>query len=81
MTFRADILLTILSPVMYILAVLKTLQNTAYVKRQAETFLAGTNPPDFGKDRTGLPYVGLGVDGDVVEPISRIAMGLPIAVA
>lgn len=44
-------------------------QNTAYVKRQAETFLSGTNPPDFGKDRTGLPYVGLGVDGDVVEPV------------
>jgi hypothetical protein len=66
---------------MYIPAVPQTPQNIDYVKRQAETFLAGTNPPDFAKDRTGLPYVGLGVDADVVEPISRIAMGLPIAVA
>ena len=66
---------------MYIPAVPQTPQNTAYVKRQAETFLGGINPPDFRKDSTGLPYVGLGVDADVVEPISRIAMGLPVAVA
>ncbi|KAG1737148.1 uncharacterized protein EDB91DRAFT_491525 [Suillus paluster] len=69
------------SAVMYIPAVPQTPQNTAYVKKQAETFLAGTNPPDFAKDGTGFPYIGLGVDADVVQPISRIAMGLPVAVA
>ncbi|OJA13021.1 hypothetical protein AZE42_03520 [Rhizopogon vesiculosus] len=69
------------SAVIYIPAVPQTPQNTAYVKRQAETFIIGTNPPDFAGDRTGLPYVGLGADADVVEPISRIAMGLPITVA
>ncbi|KAG1853904.1 hypothetical protein DFJ58DRAFT_728031 [Suillus subalutaceus] len=67
--------------VMYIPAVPQTPQNTAYVKRQAETFLAGTNPPDFASDGTGLPYIGLGVDADIIQPISRIAMGLPVAVA
>ncbi|KAG1736520.1 hypothetical protein EDB19DRAFT_1896026 [Suillus lakei] len=61
-------------------AVPQTPQNTAYVKKQAETFLAGTNPPDFANDGAGLPYVGLGVDTDVIQPISRVAMGLPVAV-
>lgn len=55
---------------MYIPAVPQTPQNTAYVKRQAETFLAGTNPPDFASDGTDLPYVGLGVNADIVQPIS-----------
>lgn len=69
------------SAVVYIPAVPQTPQNTAYVKRQAEAFLAGTNPPDFASDGTDLPYVGLGVDADIVQPISRIAMDLPVAVA
>lgn len=65
---------------MYIPAVPQTPRNTAYVKRQAEAFLTGTNPPDFASDGTGLPYVvGLGVDADVVQPISQITMGLPVA--
>lgn len=55
--------------------------NIEYVKKQAETFLAGINPPDFVKDRLGTTYVGLGVDADVREPIARVAMGLPIQVA
>ncbi|KAG2369315.1 hypothetical protein BDR07DRAFT_1456656 [Suillus spraguei] len=38
------------SAVMYIPAVPQTLQNTAYVKRQAEAFLTGTNPSDFASD-------------------------------
>ncbi|KAG2133546.1 uncharacterized protein EDB93DRAFT_1308405 [Suillus bovinus] len=68
------------SALMYIPAVPQTPQNTDYLKRQAESFLAGTNPPDFASDGTGLPYVGLGVDADIVQPISRIAMGLPVAI-
>ncbi|KAG1798458.1 uncharacterized protein HD556DRAFT_1440168 [Suillus plorans] len=68
------------SAIMYIPAVPQTPQNMAYVKKQAEAFLAGTNPPDFASDGTGLPYVGLGVDADIVQPISRIAMGLPVPV-
>lgn len=39
--------------------------STAYVKRQAETSLTGTNSPDFASDGTGLPYVGLDVDAGV----------------
>jgi len=67
--------------VMYIGAVPQTTMNIGYVKKQAETFLAGINPPDFVKDKVGTTYVGLGVDADVKEPIARVAMGLPIQVA
>jgi len=69
------------SAVMYIGAVPQTPMNNEYVKKQAETFLAGINPPDFVKDRPDITYVGLGVDEDVREPIARVAMGLPIQVA
>lgn len=67
--------------VMYIGAVPQTPMNTDYVKKQAETFLAGINPPDFVKDKPATTYVGLGVDADVKENIARVAMGLPIQVA
>lgn len=67
--------------VMYIGAVPQTTMNVEYVKKQAETFLAGINPPDFVKDRLGTTYIGLGVDADVRESIARVAMGLPIQVA
>ncbi|OJA12424.1 hypothetical protein AZE42_03385 [Rhizopogon vesiculosus] len=69
------------SAVMYIGAVPQTPMNIEYVKKQAETFLAGINPPDFVKDRPDTRYVGLGIDEDVKEPIARVAMGLPIQVA
>lgn len=67
--------------VMYIGAVPQTPMNTEYVKKQAETFLAGINPPDFVKDKPNTTYVGLGADTDVKEHIARVAMGLPIQVA
>jgi hypothetical protein len=67
--------------VMYIGAVPQTPMNAEYVKKQAETFLAGINPPDFVKDKPTTTYVGLGVDADVKEHIARVAMGLPIQVA
>ncbi|KAF8556553.1 DUF1479-domain-containing protein [Imleria badia] len=69
------------SAVMYIGAVPKTPQNLAYVVKQAETFLAGQNPPDFSKLEEGTTFVGLGGEDDIKEPISRVAMGLPIEVA
>lgn len=69
------------SAVMYIGAVPQTPMNAEYVKKQAETFLAGINPPDFVKDKPTTTYVGLGVDADVKEHIARVAMGLPIQVA
>ena len=62
---------------MYIGAVPKTSQNSAYIAKQAETFLAGQNPPDFEKFKEGTKYIGLGVDTDIKEPIGRVAMGLP----
>lgn len=67
--------------VMYIGAVPKTPQNSAYVVKQVETFLAGQNPPDFIKLKEGTTFVGLGGEVDVKESISRVAMGLPIEVA
>lgn len=66
---------------MYIGAVPKTPQNSAYVVKQVETFLAGQNPPDFIKLKEGTTFVGLGGEVDVKESISRVAMGLPIEVA
>ncbi|KAF9223302.1 DUF1479-domain-containing protein [Gyrodon lividus] len=69
------------SAVMYIPAVPKTPQNSRYVIKQLQTFLAGANPPDFAKAKEGTTYVGLGADADIKEPISRAAMGLPIEVA
>ncbi|KIJ62876.1 hypothetical protein HYDPIDRAFT_93478 [Hydnomerulius pinastri MD-312] len=69
------------SAVMYIPAVPKTPQNSEYVIKQVQTFLAGENPPDFAKFKEGTTFVGLGTDADVKEPISRIALGLPIQVA
>ena len=63
---------------MYIGAVPKTPRNSAYIAEQAETFLAGKNPPDFGNIfEEGKKYVGLGVDADIKGPIGRVAMGLP----
>ncbi|KAF8135193.1 hypothetical protein EV363DRAFT_1322754 [Boletus edulis] len=69
------------SAVMYIGAVPKTPQNSAYIVKQAQTFLVGQNPPDFAKLTDERMFVGLGKDVDVKEPISRVAMGLPIEVA
>jgi hypothetical protein len=66
---------------MYIGAVPKTPHNLAYVVKQAQTFLAGQNPPDFAKLEEGTRLVGLGADVDVKDPIGRVAMGLPIEVA
>ena len=66
---------------MYIGAVPKTPQNLAYVALQAQTFLAGQNPPDFPKAKEGTTFKGLGKDVDIKEPASRFAMGLPIEVA
>jgi len=69
------------SAVMYIPATPKTPQNSAYVIKQAQSFLAGDNPSDFPKAKDDTPYVGLGVDADVQGHIGRVAMGLPIQVA
>ena len=63
---------------MYIGAVPKTPYNLAYVIKQAETFLAGQNPPDYAKLPGGTRLVGLGADADVEGPAGRVAMGLPI---
>ncbi|KIJ14412.1 hypothetical protein PAXINDRAFT_100134 [Paxillus involutus ATCC 200175] len=69
------------SAVMYIPALPKTPQNSTYITKQLQTFLTGENPPDFAKAKEGTTYVGLGAEADIKEPISRIAMGLPIQVA
>ena len=66
--------------VMYIGAAPKTPHNLAYVVKQAQTFLAGQNPPDFAELKKGTRLVGLGADVDVEGPAGRVAMGLPIEV-
>ena len=67
---------------MYIPAVPKTPHNLAYVAKQAETFIAGQNPPDNNIEwKAEVPFVGLGTEADVKESIGRVAMGLPIEVA
>jgi len=63
------------SAVMYIGSVPKCPQNDAYVKKQLETFLAGVNPPDYPKLKEGVKYTGLGAESDLVQPVSRVAMG------
>lgn len=62
---------------MYIGAVPKTPLNSAYVAKQAQTFLAGQHPPDYAPLKAGTSYVGLSVGADVEEPAGRVAMGLP----
>jgi hypothetical protein len=70
------------SAVMYIPAVPKTPHNLAYIAKQAETFIAGQNPPDNNIEwNAEVPFVGLGTEADVKESIGRVAMGLPIEVA
>ncbi|KAF8071601.1 hypothetical protein FPV67DRAFT_1622090 [Lyophyllum atratum] len=69
------------SAVMYIPAVPLTPNNQSYVERQKETFLAGQRPPDFPKGPTEDNFIGIGRADDIVAPIGRRAMGLPISVA
>lgn len=68
---------------MYIPAVPTTPMNQAYIEKQREEFLQGNRPPDFEK-RAGVTernWVGIGTADDIVNPVGRRAMGLPIVVS
>ncbi len=70
------------SPVMYIPAVPTTPLNQAYVERQKETFLKAVAPPDFPvQTKHENSLVGFGKADDILNPLGRKAMGLPVSVA
>ncbi|KAG6877918.1 hypothetical protein C0992_009000 [Termitomyces sp. T32_za158] len=69
------------SAVMYIPAVPLTPLNQKYVERQREAFLKGECPPDFPKGPGEAIFTGVGKVDDILSPIGRRAMGLPISVA
>ncbi|KAG5638108.1 hypothetical protein H0H81_001786 [Sphagnurus paluster] len=68
------------SAVIYIPAVPLTPINQAYIERQRETFLKSQRPPDFPKGPGEEAFAGIAGPDDVVAPIGRRAMGLPISV-
>ena len=65
-------------PVMYIPAVPATAQNLAYLDKQKEHFLRGAPPPDFPQNQGEIGFQYLGNDQDIVHPVGRRAMGLPV---
>ncbi|KAI0059235.1 DUF1479-domain-containing protein [Artomyces pyxidatus] len=67
--------------VMYIPAVPTTPQNTEYIKRQKDTFVQGSTPPDFPKTAPEASYVGIGLPEDIVDAMGKKAMGFDIQVA
>ena len=67
--------------VMYIPAVPYTSQNAAYIKRQKESFLQGTPPPDFPAWKGEKGFTGVGTADDIISPIGRKAMGFTVEVA
>ncbi|KAF8495327.1 DUF1479-domain-containing protein [Gautieria morchelliformis] len=66
------------SSVMYIPAVPATAQNLAYLDKQKEHFLRGAPPPDFPQNQGEIGFQYLGNDKDIVDPVGRRAMGLPV---
>ncbi|KAK0498496.1 hypothetical protein EDD18DRAFT_1157956 [Armillaria luteobubalina] len=70
------------SAVMYIPAVPTTPINQAYVERQKENFLKAVAPPDFPvQTKHENSMVGFGKADDILNPLGRKAMGLPVSVA
>lgn len=63
---------------MYIPAVPATAQNLAYLDKQKEHFLRGAPPPDFPQNQGEIGFQYLGNDQDIVHPVGRRAMGLPV---
>jgi hypothetical protein len=63
------------SNVMYISSTPGCAKNTAYLARQAPTFLAGKTPPDFAPDDFEVDFKGRATDEDLT-PLGRSQMGL-----
>jgi hypothetical protein len=64
------------SNVMYIASTPGCAKNTAYLARQAPTFLAGKTPPDFAPDDFEVDFKGRGTEADLT-PLGRSQLGLP----
>ena len=64
------------SNVMYIGATVGCAKNTAYLARQATTFLAGRTPPDFAPDDFEVDFRGRGTECDLTA-LGRSQLGLP----
>jgi Protein of unknown function (DUF1479) len=64
------------SNVMYIGATVGCAKNTAYLTRQAPTFLAGRTPPDFAPDDFEVDFRGRGTESDLTA-LGRSQLGLP----
>jgi Protein of unknown function (DUF1479) len=63
------------SNVMYIASTPGCAKNTAYLERQAPTFLAGKTPPDFAPDDFEVDFKGRGTEADLT-PLGRSQLGL-----
>jgi translation initiation factor 1 (eIF-1/SUI1) len=64
------------SNVMYISSTPGCAKNTAYLARQAPTFLSGKTPPDFAPDNFEVDFKGRGTEADLT-PLGRSQLGLP----
>ncbi len=63
------------SSVMYIGSTPGCAKNSAYLARQAPTFLAGKTPPDFAADDFEVDFHGRGTEADLT-PLGRRQLGL-----
>jgi hypothetical protein len=68
------------SNVMYIASTPGCAKNSAYLPKQAESFLAGKTPPDFAPDDFEVDFVGRGTVGDLTE-LGRSQLGITEALA
>ena len=64
------------SNVMYISSTPGCAKNTAYLAKQASTFLSGRTPPDFAPDDFEVDFKGRGTVADLT-PLGRSQLGLP----
>ena len=64
------------SNVMYISSTPGCAKNTAYLAKQAPTFLSGRTPPDFAPDDFEVDFKGRGTVADLT-PLGRSQLGLP----
>ena len=63
---------------MYIGATVGCEKNSAYLARQAPTFLEGRTPPDFAPDDFEVDFRGRGTEADLT-PLGRSQLGLGTA--
>jgi Protein of unknown function (DUF1479) len=63
------------SNVMYISSTPGCAKNTAYLAKQASSFLSGKTPPDFAADDFEVDFKGRGTEADLT-PLGRSQLGL-----